>query len=204
MHSSHKKINGHAGANGSELSVTSAAMPHGHTELGKAGSDDASEFSAANAARTSSTAGADRKATADLAESAADGRFRAAGTASGSESSASTQTRPPAARVALAPKAQAKTAADDAKGKKENRFAAVPPGRKPLPVNGEAFVKAVHRQVDLVELEVTLLRDPDEKIVQRELAYLRELRYGKRAPVTEEDSEPKFIFDLPRPERKVQ
>lgn len=49
-------------------------------------------------------------------------------------------------------------------------------------MNGEAFVNAVHRQVDLVQLEVTLLRDDDVRVVQRELAYLRELRYGKRAP----------------------
>ena len=102
------------------------------------------------------------------------------------------------------PQAHAKAGAEiDTKGKAENRFAAVPPGRKPLPVDGEAFVNAVHRQVDLVQLEVTLLRDDDQKIVQRELAYLRELRYGKRAVVTDDDSR-RIIYDLPRPEREVQ
>lgn len=199
-----RRLNGHAGANGSERLCASAAAPNGHTELGKAGSDDASEVSAANAASLASTAGADRKATADLAESAAEGRLRAAGTASGSAASVTKQSEGARAspRIRRA-KGDEKTGVGT-KGKKENPFADVPPGRKPLPRNGEAFVKAVHRRVDLLELEVKLLRHKDEKVVQRELAYLRELRYGKRAPATEEDSEPKFIFDLPRPERTVQ
>jgi len=39
--------------------------------------------------------------------------------------------------------------------------------------------------------------------VQRELAYLRELRYGKRAPCS--DDEPaQIIFDMPGPERDKQ
>jgi len=201
--SSHRKVNGHAGANGSELSSTGAVVAHGDTDLGNAGSDDASEFSAANAASACSPAGADRRATADLAEPAAEGRFRAAGTASGSDAGALTETQPAAVPIST-PRALAKgDAATDTKPEKENRFAAVPPGRKALPVNGEAFVNAVHRQVDLVQLEVTLLRDDDEKIVQRELAYLRELRYGKRATVT--DDEPRrILYDAPRPEREVQ
>lgn len=187
---SHRKANGHAGANGSGLSSTSAATPP-HTELGKAGPDDASEFSAAVAASAFSTAGTDRQACADLAESAAEGRPRAAGTASGSARAASSNASTDSDHEA------------STKGKKKNRFADVPPGRKPLPVNGEAFVKAVHRRVDLIELEVMLLTDGDEKIVQRELAYLRELRYGKRGPIT--DDEPRrVLYDAPRPEREVQ
>jgi hypothetical protein len=59
----------------------------------------------------------------------------------------------------------------------------------------------VHAKVDLVELEVKLLKSKDEKIRQRELAYLRELRYGKRASV--EDSEPQIILDMQRPERDL-
>ncbi len=47
-----------------------------------------------------------------------------------------------------------------------------------------------------------LLSSQDDKIVQRELAYLRELRYGKRAPSA--DDEPvSIIFDAPRPERDM-
>jgi hypothetical protein len=179
-----KRVNGHAGVNGSALSSGAAAAPNAFTELGKAGSDDASEFSAANAASLS-TAGADRKATADLAESAAKGRFRAAGTASGSAARAPMQHF-----VASAPTTSVKSGPkSSAKDKKGNPFADVPPGRKPLPRNGEAFVRAVHRRIDLLELEVRLLRDKDEKVVQRELAYLRELRYGKRAPAENDETQ---------------
>jgi hypothetical protein len=76
----------------------------------------------------------------------------------------------------------------------------VPPGAEPLPADGAEFVESVHERVDLIELEVRLLKSLDEKIVQRELAYLRELRYGKvAAPVEEEELRP--LFNLPRPDR---
>ncbi len=62
---------------------------------------------------------------------------------------------------------------------------------------------AVHSRVDLVLLEEKLLNSQDEKIVQRELAYLRELRYGKRgAPSDDEPTQ--IIFDMPGPERDKQ
>ena len=59
---------------------------------------------------------------------------------------------------------------------------------------------AVHKQVDLVRLEVDLLSSLDDKIVQRELAYLRELRYGKHAPAS--DDGPQIILDMQQPERE--
>jgi hypothetical protein len=183
-----KRVNGHAGANGSTLSCAPATH-----ELGNAGSDDASVFSVANAPSSGSPAGADRKATADLAESAATGRLRRDGAASGSEVDAGGAN----VESTRASQPDTKTSAK----RKDNPFAEIPPGRKALPANGEAFVNAVHCQVDLVQLEVALLRDEDAKVVQRELAYLRELRYGKRAPVAE-DQAPEIIFDAPRPERK--
>jgi hypothetical protein len=65
--------------------------------------------------------------------------------------------------------------------------------------DGEAFADAVHAQVDLVQLEVQLLKSKDDKIAQRELAYLRELRYGKRAPAGD-DGPPQIIVDMPGPE----
>ena len=173
-----KKVNGHAGSSAATLGCAQlSAEPLDHV-LGKAGSDDASVLSVANAA-CSTTAGADRQACADLAGPAAEAR---SGRAAGPAGAAAASTH------AVPPKSAAKP--DDqlqAEREPQNRFAAIPPGRKRLPVDGEAFVNAVHRQIDLVELEVTLLRHEDEKIVQRELAYLRELRYGKRAP-SEEDA----------------
>ena len=79
----------------------------------------------------------------------------------------------------------------------------IPPGLEPLPIDGEAFVDAVHSRVDLVSLEEKLLNSLDDKVVQRELAYLRELRYGKRAAPAGDDV-PQIIVDMQRPERDIQ
>jgi len=82
--------------------------------------------------------------------------------------------------------------------KSESAFSLTPPGTEPLPLDGATFVEAVHERVDLIALEEQLLRSADEKIVQRELAYLRELRYGKTASfATDDDMPPRIVFDRP-------
>jgi hypothetical protein len=84
--------------------------------------------------------------------------------------------------------------------KTESAFSLTPPGTEPLPLDGATFVEAVHERVDLIALEEQLLRSADEKIVQRELAYLRELRYGKTASfATDDDLPPRIVFDSPDP-----
>src|SRR6202040_282309 len=150
--------------------------------MGRAASDDASEFSVANATASTAAAGAEREACADVAPAEGEGK------------------RPPTARAA--------SRSRNSRGNKNDKEASnaiarreVVPGLEPLPVDGEAFVDAVHAQVDLVQLEVDLLSSDDDKIVQRELAYLRGLRYGKRAAI--EDSEPQIILDMQRPERDL-
>jgi len=86
--------------------------------------------------------------------------------------------------------------------KSESAFSLTPPGTEPLPLDGATFVEAVHERVDLIALEEQLLRSADEKIVQRELAYLRELRYGKTASfATDDDLPPRIVFDPPDPMR---
>jgi hypothetical protein len=71
---------------------------------------------------------------------------------------------------------------------------------EPLPIDGESFVDPAHAQVDLVQLEVDLLSSVEDKIAQRELAYLRELRYGNCAAPAGDDV-PQIIVDMPGPER---
>ena len=84
--------------------------------------------------------------------------------------------------------------------KSESAFSLTPPGTEPLPLDGATFVEAVHERVDLIALEEQLLRSADEKIVQRELAYLRELRYGKTASFAmDDDLPPRIVFDPPDP-----
>jgi len=173
---SKNKPNGHgallangSGANGGTISLSG---------MGRAASDDASELSVANAAASSAAARADREACAEVAQAQGEGkRSSGAGTAS---------------RTRNEKDGSKETGA--AKGSRK-----LLPGLEPLPIDGEAFVDAVHAQVDLVRLEVKLLRSKDQKIVQREVAYLRELRYGKRAPAAD-DEPPQIIVDMPGPE----
>jgi hypothetical protein len=133
-------------------------------------------------------AGADREAYADVAPSQGEGRRRrTAGAASRPRNKGGNKG---------GKKGGNKNGKEAGQAKAQREIV---PGLEPLPIDGEAFVDAVHAQVDLVQLEVGLLSSKDDKIVQRELACLRELRYGKRAPV--EDSEPQIILDMQRPER---
>ncbi len=176
---SKNKPNGHGGllaksggANGRTISLSG---------MGRAASVDASELSVANAAASPAAAGADREAYADVAQAPGKGkRHQTAGAASRRKGK----------------KAPKTTSAGNAPRRE------IVPGLEPLPIDGEAFVDAVHAQVDLVQLEVDLLSSPDDKIVQRELAYLRELRYGKRASPADDEAIP-IIFDAPRPERDL-
>src|SRR5260370_41383142 len=123
---SKNKPNGHgallaksSGANGGTISLS---------EMGRAASVDASELSVANGAASPAAARADREACAEVAPSQGDGkRSSGAGTASGS------------------PRKK--------RGKKRGKQAGsanpqreVVPGLEPLPIDGEAFVDAVHSE----------------------------------------------------------
>ncbi len=184
-------------------SMNSKNKPNGHGALlakggassgtisssgtGRAASVDASDLSVANAAASSAEAGAEREAYADVAQVEGEGEQLVTATAASQSPKRSGRTRPASSEVASAAKPLRR----------------IPPGLETLPVDGEAFVDAVHAKVDLVRLEVALLKSKDAKIRQRELAYLRELRYGKRAEPA--DGEPtQIIFDMPGPERDNQ
>jgi hypothetical protein len=174
------KANGHgallaksSGANGNAISLS---------EMGRAASVDASELSVANGAASSAATRADREACAEVAQAQGEGKQSpAAGAASRTHN----------------PK-DGGLEASEVEGSRK-----IPPGLEPLPIDGEAFVDAVHSRVDLVLLEVKLLNSRDDKIVQRELAYLRELYYRKRAP-SSDDEPAQIIFDMPGPERDKQ
>ena len=181
--------------NGHGALLARGSGPNGGTILssgmGRAASVDASELSVANAKASSAAAGAEREACAEVAPTHGKGkRSRSARAAS--------QSRPKNVRNEID---KNKNGVNDKEAGKAAGRRAVVPGLEPLPIDGEAFVDAVHKQVNLVQLEVDLLRSKDDKIMQRELAYLRELRYGKHAAVA--DDEPQIILDMQRPEREL-
>jgi len=174
---SRNKPNGHGAllANGASSATISSRG------VGRAASDDASDLSVANATASSAAAGAERDANADVAPPQGERRRPHTGEA--------------AAQLKLEKDGKNAGKEVTAQGRRKLRR-----GLTPLPVDGEAFVDAVHKQVDLVRLEVDLLSSLDDKIVQRELAYLRELRYGKHAPAS--DDGPQIILDMQQPERE--
>jgi len=143
-----------------------------------AASDDAGGPPVAETA-SSAAACANRDAYAEMAPANAEGkRLPIPGAAS----------RPPRANredSGTTPSNKKKTAPD------------IPPGAEPLPPDGASFVEAIHEKVDLIELEVSLLKSDDEKIRQRELAYLRELIYGKNAAFSTDDEIPHVVFGPP-------
>jgi len=145
--------------------------------VGRAASDDAREFAVASSVAGCAAASAGREACAEVAQAPGEGEQL----------------------VGAAPQSHGATEPPGAEAEKDQ--SRVGRGRKPLPIDGEAFVDAVHSRVDLVKLEVKLLNSEDEKVVQRELACLRELRYGKRAPVADDDA-PQIVLNMQRPERE--
>lgn len=71
--------------------------------------------------------------------------------------------------------------------------------RKRLPEYAGGFTDEVHRYVDLVQVQVALLNSKDEKIKQRSLERLLEMKYGKGAEQVEEA--PQIVIDVARPNR---
>ena len=66
----------------------------------------------------------------------------------------------------------------------------------PLPSDPGAFVDEIHQQADLVQQWINLLNSKDEKIRQRAIERLTDMKYKDAARA---DDEPRIVFDLPRP-----
>ena len=75
----------------------------------------------------------------------------------------------------------------------------VPPGEGPLPATADEFVDEIHSRIDLFEVWQDLLRSKDDKIKQRAVERLTDLRYKTGSSQVEEPQQ--IIFDLPRPKR---
>ena len=73
------------------------------------------------------------------------------------------------------------------------------PGEEPLPDDIADFVDEIHSRVDLFEVLSDLVKSKDEKIKQRALEKVLEMKYGKGAASSEEPVQ--IIMDGPRPQR---
>jgi hypothetical protein len=218
--SGHSGANGHAAALESSGITSTAESDALAAHLHRAGSDDSITELAAGSA-SSAGARANRDAYAELAQAdpaksaEAEGKWlrppeaasqaannagdarRANGTNGFTEMSTNATSRRNENNGGSSSSSSSRGSRNE---KPESAFSLTPPGTEPLPLDGATFVEAVHERVDLIALEEQLLRSADEKIVQRELAYLRELRYGKTASFTTDDDFPtRIVFDPPDP-----
>lgn len=186
-----KRNNGHAGVNGHDRASSPSAALHAPAEKGSAASVDASGTSAASAA-VSAAAGLPRQASTDR-----DACAEVARAPSGRERSRQTEAEP---RPRVPGDANARVAARDnsvSSGAPEK----LPPGpgEAPLPDDIADFVDEIHSRVDLFEVLRDLLISDDEKVQQRALEKVLEMKYGKGAASSEEPVQ--VVLDVPRPIR---
>ena len=84
----------------------------------------------------------------------------------------------------------------DAKKHDDSDLPEMYPTDVPLPDDPGIFVDEIHEVVDLQQQWVNLLRSEDEKIRQRAIERLTDMKYKGAHSV---DEEPRLILDLPRP-----
>jgi len=75
----------------------------------------------------------------------------------------------------------------------------IPGGEFSLPADAGEFVEEIHRRTDLFVVWKKLLNSKDEKIKQRAVERLTDLRYKGAASLAEEPQ--RIVIDMPRPDR---
>jgi hypothetical protein len=75
----------------------------------------------------------------------------------------------------------------------------VPGGEFPLPLHPDEFVEEIHHNADLLVVWKELLNSKDEKIRQRAVEKLTEMRYKGAASMADEPR--RIIIDMPEPNR---
>ena len=88
---------------------------------------------------------------------------------------------------------------DDTNSKDKDKSRIIPPGEGPLPGTPGDFVEEIHRRIDLFKVWQGLLQHEDDKIRQRAVEKLTEMRYKGAAALEEEPQQ--IVIDLPRPKR---
>ena len=71
-----------------------------------------------------------------------------------------------------------------------------------MPDNPAEFVEEIHRRVDLFEVWQKFLESKDDKIRQRAVEKLTEMRYKGAAALADEPQQ--IVIDMPGPERERQ
>jgi hypothetical protein len=178
-----RKPNGHAGPNGRPNGHGPDSVERGGVQTpvcpdrraDQAASDDASRTPVASAPALAAAAGTDCEAYAAAAPPL---------TQSASQGPGEEKRQQPTGEPAT-------TSRHDPKQ--------IPGGTLPLPSTVNEFVEEIHRRVDLFEVWQGFLRSKDDKLRQRAVEKLTDLRYKGTATSDEEPQQ--IIWDLPRPKR---
>ena len=195
-----RKANGHA--NGSANHAAEADKPapetrrHGSRVNGhgqafssdrlEAGSNDASGPTVA-IAPASAGAGTDRDACAALAHSP-NGKKRHSSCASRNEEAPRVPSEVVTGEVAPSGLANDRKVAVESGARERS------PGEGPLPEDPSAFVEEIHSRIDLFEIWQELLKSKDEKIKQRAVEKLTEMRYKGAQLLAEEPQQ--IVIDI--------
>jgi hypothetical protein len=186
-----KRSNGHPGVNGHDRASSPSAAHTAPAEKGSAASVDAGGASAAMAV-SSSAAGTDREACAEAAP-APGGRERSRQARPGGQAEGEPRPRVPG-------DANARVVAGEGSASSGAQKKPPPgPGEEPLPDDIADFVDEIHSRIDLFEILHDLLISKDEKIKQRAIEKILEMKYGRSAESSEEPVQ--IIMNAPRPQR---
>lgn len=169
------KVNGHGPASPSRTAQETEAP----LEKGRAASDDARDFPTAAAASSAAT-GTERDACAEVAPSPGGGTNRRS--TQGNAGAGTGASRAPSEK-------------DRTKDQSEKDTLDIPPGSEPLPGDGAGFVDAMHEHVDIYLACARLVKSGDQKIAQRMVERLLELKYGK-GPTGTAEEEPEIVIDI--------
>ncbi|HYL62517.1 MAG TPA: hypothetical protein VE077_07835 [Candidatus Methylomirabilis sp.] len=166
------RVNGHGSA-----SSPPAAL-HTPLEKGRAASDDARDFPSA-AATSAVAAGTGRDACAEVARPAKEEAVEAGSRKKDKPASGETS----------------RASAEGNSTKHKSGQVRIPRGKEPLAADGPAFVDIVHQHVDLYLASARLVKSSDEKIAQRMLERLLELKFGK-GPSSSGEESPEIVVDI--------
>ena len=174
----HDKTAERANGHGSAFPSPAVGTP---LEPGSAASDDKREFPAA-AATKPVAAGMERDAYAEVAGPAK--ANQRAGKKAGAKHGQRRNQSPPKATVPGEPDRP-----------EQSRRTRIPRGKTALAADGAGFVDVVHQHVDLYRASAHLVRSADEKISQRMVERLLEMKFGK-GPAAATDEGPEYVFDI--------
>jgi hypothetical protein len=180
-------VNGHGRASPSRTAQEKEAP----LEQGRAASDDARDFPTA-AAASSAAAGKERDACAEVAQ-APEGEKHSRPKKSKTKAGSGTSRAPSEENKAKAEPQHSPERRTTQNSEKDT--VNIPPSSEPLPKDGAGFVDAMHEHVNIYLACARLVKSRDQKIAQRMVERLLEMKYGKAASVTAEEA-PEIVIDI--------